>query len=59
MRAENALKKSHLTLLIKIRNELDANQPGELENATGFHMGHLNMAIPTAPYSFMRWQQAQ
>lgn len=59
MQAENALKKSHLTLLIKIRNVLDANQLAELEKTTGFHMGHLNMAIPTAPYSFMRWQQAQ
>jgi hypothetical protein len=59
MQAENALKKSHLTLLIKIRNVLDAKQLAELEKTTGFQMGHLNMAIPTAPHSFMRWQQAQ
>ncbi|MGY8813130.1 MAG: hypothetical protein ACKVHQ_00225 [Gammaproteobacteria bacterium] len=58
MKAENDLKKSHLALLIKIRNVLDASQLAELEKSTGFHAGTMAMPVP-APYSMMRWQGMQ
>ena len=59
MRAENALKKSNLALLIKIRNVLDENQIAELEKSSRFGMGHFNMAVPAGPPSIMRWQHMQ
>ena len=63
MKAENDLKKSHLALLIKIRNALDASQLAELEKLTGFHVGGMampGMAMPIpAPYTMMRWHMMQ
>jgi len=58
MKAENDLKKSHLALLIKIRNVLDASQLAELEKSTGFHASTMAMPVPS-PYSMMRWQGIQ
>jgi Spy/CpxP family protein refolding chaperone len=58
MKAENDLKKSHLTLLIRIHNILDDAQREELGNLTGPHMATMAMPVP-APYTFMRWQQAR
>lgn len=57
MRAENSLKKSHLALLIKIRNALNASQLDELEKLPGFFTGSTGMFEPAmAAYpAMMEW----
>jgi hypothetical protein len=60
MKAENDLKKSHMALLIKIRNVLDAGQISLLEKIMPFSFGGFGMAVPApfAPHATMEWRQA-
>jgi len=58
MSAENNMKKSHLALLIKIRNILEPRQLDELEKLTGVLQGGMGMITP-APGPLMEWQQIQ
>jgi hypothetical protein len=46
MQAENDLKRSHMALLIRIRNALDVGQIAELEKLGPFHLGELSPAAP-------------
>lgn len=47
--AENALKKLHLTLLIRIRNTLDDTQISKLETAMPPHFSGWNVMLPEVP----------
>lgn len=51
MEAENDMKKSHMVLLIRVRNILDAAQLEELQNLG--HSPMSGMAMPMAPHAIM------
>lgn len=51
MEAESDMKKSHMALLIRVRNILDAAQLEELQNLGHSPMG--GMAMPMAPHAIM------